>query len=890
MRPLLPLVCLLCCTSATPNARPDASVEPERPEAIDGCTPPSGDLRAFPECEVGGGVFGRWIVDEQGLPAFEYTLDERSDARARWTDSEGRERRDHFVMLGNDRVHFKAVNEGWVELFGSERGPTWLNRFSEPQRNLGGGFSYVSEDGAVWTSAHRWAPAGSTSRRVFGVGYFETTTTHAGLSVRHRVFAPEGDAPVLVDEVTLVNHAAHARTLRHYEYWDVNRHQLSIEWVRTGLAAAPSDRGRDGHNERFTQAVRWDAAKKTLVASMSPKPTETPVDRETPSGLDWYPPDVFLTALDAEVHAFHADQRAFFASGPPERPAAVAALGSGGELAPTSAAGQPACLVMRSDLTLAGGESKTLRFAYGYLPRGKSLDGVLGQVPAGAFADSLARWKKRLVYADIPGRPLFHREAAWRTHLLLSHSGMSDYFGTHYTAQGSAYLYLHGADGAPRDQALFAAALAYVDPQLAKGNLRQVMSLADATTAEIAYSFTNFGQVDGASGLHDEPSDLDLFLLFGLAEYLAATGDLAFLDERVPFYPRGAGRPAFVGSDSVLDHARAAFHHLKNGVGLGAHGLIRLGDGDWSDGIVYEDLSPLAIANTERDGESVPNSQMALVVLPLLAGQLEGVDASFATELRAYAQQLAPAVKATFGSRWFARAWVKNSIGQSYLKGNDQQSDGFRANFIDLEAQPWGVLADVVSAEQRERVLDEVDARLDAPSAIGPTMREGGAVWPAISQLMTWAWARHRRADAWRALDEQLYATHARVFPEQWLGVWAGPDGFESKAPGGTWASPVTPMTDFPVNNMNPEAMWLFGLVRAAGVEPSAGGLSITPSGRYTVDLPLLRLEVEPGRVSGVYRAKNSGSLVLRVRTPGGERAIPLSFSAGDAVPFETRW
>jgi len=891
------LLLLAACTSQTApvmvtEGPRDASEEV--PAEVGACLGPApGALRTFRRCEAGGGIFGKWVVDDLGLPAFEYTFDQRHDSRAVWPNSEDlapafKKRRDHFVMLGNDRLHFKAVDDGYVELYATERAPTWLNRFDEGQKNLGGGFSYVAEGGDVWASAYRWAPAGAQTRRVFGVGYFDTTTSHDGLSVRHRIFAPEGDDPVLVDEVTLTNEGTSGRTFRHYEYWDVNRHQLAIEWVRTGLGAARSDAARDALNGRFTQAVTWDPAAKTLKATMTPNSGEAVVPRDQPSAIDGYPPEVFLTALEGDVVAYHADQRAFFGSGPPERPAAVAAASPPGGLAATSAAGQPACLVLRSDVTLAAGESRTLRFAYGYLPRGKSL-------PLGAghrLADSAARWKERLVYADVPGRPLFHREAAWRTHLLLSHSAISEYFGTRYTAQGSAYLYLHGADGAPRDQALFAAALSYVDPALAKGNLKQVMSLADAQTAEIAYSFVDYGKVDGAGGLHDDPSDLDLFLLFGLAEYLAATGDTAFLDERVDFYPRGGGYPPHLNGDTVLDHARAAFRHLKDTVGLGAHGLIRVGDGDWSDGIVYEDLSPLAIAFTERDGESVPNSQMALVVLPLAADQIAAKDPALAAELRAYAASLEPAVKKTFGSRWFARAWLKNSIGQSYLKGNDQDEDGFRANFIDLEAQPWGVLSGVLSAGERDRVLDEVHARLDAPSPIGPTMREGTQVWPAISQLMTWAWARHRRGQAWAALDEQLYATHARVFPEQWIGVWAGPDGFDSKAPGGTWASPVTPMTDFPVNNMNPEAMWLFGLVRAAGIEPVAGGLRITPGeGRYTIDLPLLKLEVEPGRAAGVYRARNAGALTLKIQPPSGpERAVPLAFSAGQSVPFEVKW
>ena len=31
--------------------------------------------RSFAASDSGGGIFGKWIVDEAGQPAFEYTLD-----------------------------------------------------------------------------------------------------------------------------------------------------------------------------------------------------------------------------------------------------------------------------------------------------------------------------------------------------------------------------------------------------------------------------------------------------------------------------------------------------------------------------------------------------------------------------------------------------------------------------------------------------------------------------------------------------------------------------------------------------------------------------------------------------------------------------------------------
>jgi hypothetical protein len=83
------------------------------------------------------------------------------------------------------------------------------------------------------------------------------------------------------------------------------------------------------------------------------------------------------------------------------------------------------------------------------------------------------------------------------------------------------------------------------------------------------------------------------------------------------------------------------------------------------------------------------------------------------------------------------------------------------------------------------------------------------------------------------------------------------------------------------------------------------------PPERSVLDLPLLWLDVAPGRIAGEYRAFFDGSCVLHVRVPHGVTgltatvrgqaidashldglglAIRLNFSAGDRVPFEVQW
>ena len=207
------------------------------------------------------------------------------------------------MLFGNDRVNVMAVDDGYVQVYGNERGPTWMNRFDEDQRNLGGGFSYVRSAEGVFCSAYRYAPQGADTLRRFGLGYVETSTSFGGVSVRHRVYPPFGDDPLVLDELRLQNRSGGPLDVAHFEIWDVNRHQLQTQWIRTGLAAGPGDELRDRFNGNFLQKVTEEGGGlyRILRASMRPKPGSTVPGREQIAAQDWYPPDVFLAALGAPM-------------------------------------------------------------------------------------------------------------------------------------------------------------------------------------------------------------------------------------------------------------------------------------------------------------------------------------------------------------------------------------------------------------------------------------------------------------------------------------------------------------------------------------------------------------------------------------------------------------
>ena len=153
---------------ADDHALVDATLNEEAPPLMDS-----------PE---GGGVFGRWTVDEQGQPAYEYTMNQTTDPRAEYRTSAGPSR-DHWHLVGNDRVIATAHNGGYVQLYDWARGGKVLNRWDAGRGHYSGGFTFVTLNGEPFCTRWDALPAGSEQRRVFGEGHFEKRTRYQGVEI-----------------------------------------------------------------------------------------------------------------------------------------------------------------------------------------------------------------------------------------------------------------------------------------------------------------------------------------------------------------------------------------------------------------------------------------------------------------------------------------------------------------------------------------------------------------------------------------------------------------------------------------------------------------------------------------------------------------------------------
>ncbi|MAU13370.1 MAG: hypothetical protein CL607_26360 [Anaerolineaceae bacterium] len=937
-------------TSPAPPPQPaDAQAAPSER------TPP--EARAFQASAHGSGAFGEWIVDEQGLPAYRYDMNQFEDDRAKYPVSTGAFRRDHWHQIGNDRVTGLASNDGTVQLVIADQGYMFLNHFSHGQlaswlgtawevivilllaiprglRNLifpskepsfmerllaalnaptahkrddlqhayAGGFGYVQVGDEVWSTAYRYHPdLREQSERVFGMGYYRTCCTHNGIRTERVVYAPPGDVSAVLTDVYLTNQSDEAVTLNYYDYWDVNIQQLQEQLLRTGQFGAAGDVKRRHLNRQFTPDIVYDENAKALRFHLHP-PAGAPAPI-IPDGVNWKPDDIFLADLSGTPDGKYTDKAAFFGQGGAENPDGIHRADDS-DLHPIPSTIMPYCMVLRRKVTIPAGETRQLRFGYGTIQsnlpfwigpshRANSrmtmpqawVEGFqqrfhLGNAP-GAFKDLCDHWKQRVSYFSLADMPYLQREIAWHAYYMLSSTMTSTYFDSRVVPQGSAYLFIHGIDGAPRDFALYIMALCFIDPKLAREMLGFIMRMTSGDSGQIAYSYTGNGRLSGTI-IHEHPSDLDLFFLMALTEYIAVTGDSDFLLEDVPFY-NAYNQP---GDQRVLSHVRVAYNHLLHIVGIGDNDLIRVSDGDWSDDVVVRNVFPsklnISPRNTIAHGESVLNSQMAVYILPRLANLLmqqdhadvQALGEEMKEELEPILAQLTEGINRMWMGTHYARAILRTWRNNTYV---------LDAKDINLESQVWALITNL-DPDVLPGLIDSIYKNLDEPSPIG-AMLSNGTVWPAVSQILTWGYTLHDPEKAWRSFLKQTFSTRAEVYGHRWSNIWSGPDGVNGPTladPGGTYQSPpATPMMDFPVMNNNQHAMTLLALLRVCGIEAHESGAGIrirpqTPT-HYELDVPLIKLDVSPERISGIYRAQNDGRCDLFVRLAADSESVEVS-------------
>lgn len=838
----------------------------------------------------GSGHFGRWDQDDFGLPIFRYTANQSSDPHAVTDVRPGiLSATEHIHQVGNDRITALASNYGTVRIRQDEDCPKILNDVDPESRQFGGGLGYLTGAREVLST---YCNGGDPNvERIFGMGYFRKRVTGTSYAVDQVIVAPFGDDPALLSQVTITSHSNRSAALRWVEYWGCQPYQLSFRaWMEafsdSGTAAEfrralgrrfghefSALAGQRGLRERKQfegRPAEEVAAWTRMMEHANPYGFITPVQKLEP-GTEFETtriPETFLVSLDGPVSGMSSDAESFFANGDPQSPAGLQRPLSGElEHYPTSAA-----MLLERSFELAPGASHTMHFLYGYLPQGFSLDALTAKYrksAGGVWKGTCESWKQSGMRFEVASQPWVQRESAWNHYYLRSSRSYDDFFDEHILNQNGFYQYTMGFQGAARDPLQHALPFLFSDPEIIRSVLRYTLKeIRD--DGSIPYAIVGHGVV--APMLSDRASDLPLWLLWSVSEYVLATRDEAFLHEQIP--ARLSAQPG--RSDSVANLLRRCCEHQVRDVGVGRHGIVRMLVDDWNDGLIYtwgeSDLKACI-----ETSESVLNSAMSAWVFDKYAQLLAyaGEASGLAQECRAQAEQSRKAVAREWNGRWFRRAWLGEKVGW------------LGESTLWLEPQPWAILSGAASEAQSRELIRTMDRLLrqgplgarqmsDGPDmkANGPAERgtlEEGAIWPSLNQTLVWALAPRDPAMAWQEWKRNTLAYHAEAYPYLWYGVWSGNDSCNTPAnsnPGGAANQPYFHGTDFPVLNLHSHACFLFSASKLLGMEFDQTGLRLNlnlPEKEYRFDSPLVGVMRTQSRFEGWYKPSRSGTWTIRI-------------------------
>lgn len=405
-------------------------------------------------------------------------------------------------------------------------------------------------------------------------------------------------------------------------------------------------------------------------------------------------------------------------------------------------------------------------------------------------------------------------EMVWHAYNLEAMSTYSDYYKETKIPQGTIYDYDWGIHASARDHMQHGLPLVYYNPKLAKSLLKYMIKKT-TPTGEIKLIESGFGTANAGSYF---TSDQQLYFFELLSEYLRVTGDYGFLQEQVENYPMGAGY-----KPTVLQTIENCFKFLRDEIGIGGHGLVRLMNSDWNDSIFYIVDAPYN--SVLYTGESHMNTAMAIVELDNLMGQfkiaasknnftsLETQLTRLNVSMEVYKNNISTAFFKDLGDRKFSRRMYFN--GHSYGDEN-----------LFLEPQGHMMRMKELSTERKKDLLKELKERVYKGEKLGAReqqqpefedkefdkgSRENGGFWYALNGPLILGVSGFDKPQAWELLKNMTFDHYAKSFPAYWSSFWSASDNVESSLiPMQGLPDQTSSYSDIPVYCAHPHAWLLY--------------------------------------------------------------------------------
>lgn len=727
---------------------------------------------------------GFWGWDESGLPTYTYT----GGFPAKALDRTGRDSQlpeDPCFLLGNYRMTLFAHVSGRYELISGERGWARLNHCG---RNLGFNQATIRVTGAnapddVTECELVGVPSEHSylAEETFGVGF--ARYYYAGpmglqvtrvLSVQPSAKLHQGNASFLLT-VTVENTGEEALTIQYREMVLANYRMMSTQ-----------EEGPDSPYQRiqYENSVKVDEEMRLVTANISCKPVKLLVLPDNPQQsfqFDCYPPALFLQVLETDAWDTQA--------------------GAGKDQVGDMLRGEAAT-------TLAPGERKTVQMVVGFCFSenkdnilqqiqdmvNKAEDNVSGNIIGNAAGNTSGNissnvvasegiytsyWKQVLPDLDEETDEVLRLEMLWNAYTLEAMATYNQYFQETYIPQGSVYAYHLGQNTSNRDHLQHLLPMIYTNPVLAKSCIRFAMKHS-LENGEIKRQDIGYGYCD--PGIYME-SDAQIYMFMAVGKYLRLTGDYGLLDEEVSYYPVEHGK-----KDTVLHVLVKHFIYLRDTVGTGRHGLVKMLNSDWSDSF-FHPYSPNIYAQV---AESHMNTAMVLAVVPTLIAGLkqyacQAVETQLVSEfidaLQLYRDTVYEAIMTDMEGRVFAP--------RCYIGFDDDPQFKFGMDTLCLEPQIFLLQMEDFPLERKKALWKAICEKNLCMEKSGARTREtplwdagghgeDGGIWFSHQGGLMVGLTTFDQEAAWELLRKLTFHHFAEEYPDYWLGHWTFADSLES--------------------------------------------------------------------------------------------------------------
>ena len=408
-----------------------------------------------------------------------------------------------------------------------------------------------------------------------------------------------------------------------------------------------------------------------------------------------FPGRVAFADLGPETLSLTADRREFIGAG--GSLAAPAGLGSLALSGRTGPALDP-CAALQRRLTLQPGQTVEVTFLIGQTSSAEASSAHIQQLRAMDMEAELARvkawWGELLgtVQVTSPDRAMDILLNGWLLYQTIA---------CRIRARAGFYQ-ASGAYGF-RDQLQDGMALTFARPELTRAHLLRAAARQFPEGDVQHWWLPHSGQ-----GVRTRISDDRVWLGYGVAQYVAVSGDASILEEEVPFLlgptlAPGAHDDFF--QPSISGTKASLYEHCARGLDqavamTGENGMPLIGTGDWNDGMNR--------VGEGGQGTSVWLGWLLIATIDRMAPLAEGRDPERAARWRAHALAVTEAIETEgWDGEWYRRG--------TYDDGTLLGSASSEECRIDSIAQSWAVLSGAADPARARQAMTSMTEHLVRP-------------------------------------------------------------------------------------------------------------------------------------------------------------------------------